>query len=109
MESPAVINTTAQEKNPLQGTTVFVPFYVTTELKSYDEGKESDTIEQQGLVEDGGIATETAASKTNKTPYGFKLYLDEHSLTSGSYTFRVLVLDEATQELRTVMSHALTY
>lgn len=45
---------------------------------------------------------------TQDTNYGFKLHLDEHSLTEDSYTIKVLILDSETQKLHCVLTQKLT-
>lgn len=45
----------------------------------------------------------------NASSYGFKLYLDERSLTEGAYTFRVLVVEEGTGTVQLVLEETLQY
>jgi hypothetical protein len=45
-----------------------------------------------------------AAGEDGVHPYGFKLYLDEHSLTDGSYSFRVLISSKEYTGIRTALT-----
>lgn len=73
-------------EGPSGNQSVLVPFYVSTAKTNGNE-----------------------VAQAEDTPYGFKLYLDEHTLEKGDYTFKVLVSSETEGTTQAVFTQTLQH